>query len=216
MRFLPKTVRGAAAALVMVAAGCASGTPAAGPASAPQVAAIAHTGAVAASPVPPAFVASLTPAKAGRGGDRLALLSSRTGALLRWLTPQPQGASDEVLSGRDGGANNWPPGITSLTWAPDDVHLAVQFSLTAAINSVLVFDAFTAATAGAGRTAPAPCTVSDVCAEFDPAYLASGALSYVIQRVSPAASPGPAWSRGRPAGARPCSPFPPGHPRPTA
>jgi hypothetical protein len=61
----------------------------------------------------------------------------------------------------------------------------VQFSLTAAINSVLVFDAFTAATAAAGRTAPAPCTVSDVCAEFDPAYLASGALSYVIQRVSP-------------------------------
>ena len=42
-----------------------------------------------------------------------------------------------MLSGRDGGANNWPPGITSLTWAPDDVHLAVQFSLTAAINSVL-------------------------------------------------------------------------------
>jgi len=24
------------------------------------------------------------------------------------------------------GANNWPPGISSLTWAPDDVHLAVQ------------------------------------------------------------------------------------------
>ena len=270
MRFLPKTVRGAAAALVMAAAaGCASGTPAAGPASAHQVAAIARAGAVAASPVPPTFVASLTPAKAGRGGDRLALLSSRTGALLRWLTPQPQGATDDVLSVRDGwayfisgpigigsgpsgpaiwrvrvtggraqlvqagaegyaispdghavaslisadhgnvleivarnlvtgrkhtivmatkpdpGANNWPPGITSLTWAPDDVHLAVQFSLTAAINSVVVFDAFTAATAAAGRTAPAPCTVSDVCAEFDPAYLASGALTYVIQLVSP-------------------------------
>jgi hypothetical protein len=96
MRFLPKTVRGAAAALVMaVAAGCASGTPAAGPAAGPasahQVAAIARTGAVAPGPVPAAFVASLTPAKAGRGGDRLALLSSRTGALLRWLTPQPQG-----------------------------------------------------------------------------------------------------------------------------
>ena len=97
-------------------------------------------------------------------------------------------------------ANNWPPGITSLTWAPDDVHLAVQFSLTAAINSVLVFDAFTAATAGAGRTAPAPCTVSDVCAEFDPAYLASGALSYVIQRVSPsgvARASLVAWQAGR-------------------
>ena len=25
-------------------------------------------------------------------------------------------------------ANNWPPDIFSLTWAPDDVHLAVQFS----------------------------------------------------------------------------------------
>ena len=59
---------------------------------------------MAAGPVPAAFVASLTPAKAGRGGDRLALLSSRTGALLRWLTPQPQGASDEVLSVRDGWA----------------------------------------------------------------------------------------------------------------
>lgn len=300
MRFLPKAVRGAAAALVMaVAAGCASGTPAAGPASAHPVAAIARTGAVAASPVPPAFVASLTPAKAGRGGDRLALLSSRTGALLRWLTPQPQGASDEVLSVRDGWAyfvsdpvgsrsgtpgpaiwrvrvtggraqrvqagaagyaisldghavasvisadhgsvlelvarnlvtgrqhtivmatkpdpraNNWPPGITSLTWAPDDVHLAVQFSLTAAINSVLVFDAFTAATAGAGRTAPAPCTVSDVCAEFDPAYLASGALSYVIQRVSPGGAARAslvAWQAGR---RTTLLSFPAGHPRPT-
>ena len=285
MRFFPKAIGGATAALVMAAAaGCASGTPAAGPASAHQVAAIARTGAVAAGPVPAAFVASLTPAKAGRGGDRLALLSSRTGALLRWLAPQPQGATDDVLSVRDGWAyfisgpigigsgpsgpsiwrvrvtggraqliqagatgyavspdgravasvisadqgdvlelavrnlvtgrqhtivmatkpdpraNNWPPGITSLSWAPDDVHLAVQFSLTAAINSVLVFDAFTAVTAGAGRTAPAPCTVSDVCAEFDPAYLASGALSYVIQRVSPgggARASLVAWQAGR-------------------
>jgi hypothetical protein len=298
MRF-PKTVRGAAVALVVAAAaGCASGTPAAGPASAHPVAAIARTGAVTAGPVPPAFVASLTPAKGGRGGDRLALLSSRTGALLRWLTPQPQGTSDEVLSVRGGwayfvsdpvgsrsgtpgpaiwrvrvtdgraqlvragaagyaispdghavasmisadhgnvlelvarnlvtgrkhtiimatkpdpGANNWPPGIASLSWAPDDVHLAVQFSLTAAINSVLVFDAFTTATAAAGRTAPAPCTVSDVCAEFDPAYLASGALSYVIQRVSPggvARASLVAWQAGRrttllsfPAGAPSC------------
>jgi hypothetical protein len=35
---------------------------------------------------------------------RAALLSSRTGALLGWLTPRPQGASDEVLSVRDGWA----------------------------------------------------------------------------------------------------------------
>jgi hypothetical protein len=64
------------------------------------------------------------------------------------------------------------------------VHLAVQLSVTAALNDVLVFDAFTAATAGDGRTAPAPCTVNSACGEFDPAYLTSGALTYVIQRLS--------------------------------
>ena len=143
---------------------------------------------------------------------------------MRFLPKTVRGAAAALVTGRthtivmatkpDPRANNWPPGITSLSWAPDDVHLAVQFSLTAAINSVLVFDAFTAATAAAGRTAPAPCTVSDVCAEFDPAYLASGALSYVIQLVSPAAVSGPACSRGRPVGSRAWSPSsPPGHPR---
>jgi hypothetical protein len=192
-------------------------------------------------------------------------VSARTGDLLRWLTPQPQGATDDALSVRDGwvyfvrsqlddasssaiwrvrvtggqaqlvqagatdyavspdgravayvisadhgdtldlvarnlvtakrntivmatksdpDANNWPPNVLSLTWAPDDVHLAVQFQLTAAINSVLVFDAFTAKTAANGRTASAPCTVGPACGEFDPAYLASGALTYVIQRIS--------------------------------
>ena len=274
MRIFPKAVRGTAAALAMavaaMAAGCAGGTPASGPASAHPVAAIASMGAGTPSTVPPVFAASLTPVKAGRAGDRLALLSSRTGALLRWLTPQAQGATDEVLSEHDGwayfvsypidirspldtsspaiwrvrvtggrpqlvqagatgyavspdgravasvvsaddgdvlelvarnlvtgrqntiimatkpdpGANNWPPDISSLTWAPDDAHLAVQLSITAAINSVLVFDAFTAATVGDGRTASAPCTVSDLCGEFDPAYLTSGALTYVIQRLS--------------------------------
>ena len=227
------------------------------------------------------------------------MLSSRTGALLRWLSPQPRGATDEVLSERDGwayfvsypiditsplktpspaiwrvrvtggraqlvqagatgyavspdgravasvvsadhgdvlklvarnlvtgrqntiimatkpdpGANNWPPNILGLTWAPDDVHLAVQFQLTAASNSVLVFDAFTAATAGDGRTAPAPCTVGDLCGEFDPAYLASGALTYLIQRLSRSGAVGTSlvsWQAGRrttllsfPAGAPP-------------
>ena len=307
MRIFPKAVRGAAAALAMavaaMAAGCAGGTPAAGPASGPAsahpTAATASMAAGTPGTVPPVFAASLTPAKAGRAGDRLALLSSRTGALLRWLTPQPQGATDEVLSERDGwvyfvsypiditspldtaspaiwrvrvtggraqlvqagasdyavspdgravasvvsadhgdvlrlvarnlvtgrqntiimatkpdpGANNWPPNILGLTWAPDDVHLAVQFQLTAAINSVLVFDAFTAATAGDGRTVPAPCTVSDLCGEFDPAYLASGALTYLIQRLSRSGTAGAslvAWQAGRrttllsfPAGAPP-------------
>jgi hypothetical protein len=268
-----------AAAVAATAAGCADGTTtasgsasarpvaatASGPVSARPVAAIASMRAGTPSAVPPVLVASLTPAKAGRAGDRLALLSSRTGDLVRWLAPQPQGAADQVLSVRDGwvyfardpfsspgpgaiwrvrvtggraqliqagatgyavspdgravasvisadhgdvlelavrnlvtgrrhtivmatrpdpGSNNWPPNILSLTWAPDDVHLAVQFQLTAAINSVLVFDAFTAATAGDGRTAPAPCPVNSACGEFDPAYLASGALTYIIQRVS--------------------------------
>jgi hypothetical protein len=273
MRFLPQAVRGAAAAVAMavaaLTAGCAGGTPASGPASAHRVAAKAGAGTPGA--VPPVFAASFAPAAAGRAGDRVALLSSRTGERLRWLTPQPERDDDEVLSVRGGWvyfvrypidlrspsgspspaiwrvrvtggpaqlvqagatgyavspdgravasvisadhgdvlelvarnlvsgqrntiilatrpdpkANNWPPDISGLTWAPDDVHLAVQISVTAAINSVLVFHAFTAETVGDGRSASAPCTVSSACGEFDPAYLASGALSYVIQRLSP-------------------------------
>ena len=214
MRLSRNALRGAAAAAAMTvaatAAGCTSGTPASRPASAYPVAATASTGAGTAGPVPPAFAASLSfiPSKPGPGpSDRLALLSSRTGDLLRWLTPQPDGATDAPLSVRDGWvyfvreptsplaspaiwrvrvtggpaqlvqagatgyavspdgravayvvsadhgdvlelvvrnlvtgrqntivmaskpspqANNWPPDITSLTWAPDDVHLAVQ------------------------------------------------------------------------------------------
>jgi hypothetical protein len=267
MRFSGNALRAAAAAAAMTvaatAAGC--GTPAAS-ASAHPVAATASTGAGAAGPVPAVFAALLEP---DRGlGDRLALLSSQTGKLLRWLTPQPEGATDGMLSVRDGwvyfvrypipldarspaiwrvrvtegraqlvqagasdyavspdgravayvtsadhgdvvevvarnlvtgrrntiimatkpspGANNWPPGVFGLTWAPDDVHLAVQFELTAAINSVLAFDAFTATTIRDGRYAPAPCPVADysACDEWDPAYLASGALTYLIQQVS--------------------------------
>lgn len=278
MRFSGNALRGAAVAAAMTvaatAAGCTGGTSAAS-ASAYPVAATAGTGAGAAGPVPAVFAASLasiSPEPDSGLGDRLALLSSRTGKLLRWLTPQPQGATDRVLSVRDGwvyfvsypidlrstpgtrspaiwrvrvtggraqlvqagasdyavspdgraiayvtgadhgnvvelvarnlvtgrrntiimatkpspGANNWPPGVFGLTWAPDDVHLAVQFQLTAAINTVLVFGAFTATTIGDGRAAPAPCTAAYnyQCEGFDPAYLASGALSYVILRLS--------------------------------
>ena len=48
------------------------------------------------------FAASFTTAKAGSACDRLALLCSRTDDLLCWLTRQPQGATDGVLSVRDG------------------------------------------------------------------------------------------------------------------
>ena len=51
------------------------------------------------------FAASLAsiPSKPDSGlGDRLALLSSQTGKLLHWLTPQPGRATDGVLSVRDG------------------------------------------------------------------------------------------------------------------
>ncbi len=85
------------------AAGCAGGTPASGSASAHPVAATSSMGAGTASTVPPVFAASCAPAKPDRGlGDRLALLSSRTGDLLRWLAPQPEGATDGVLSVRAG------------------------------------------------------------------------------------------------------------------
>lgn len=272
MRFSGKACRGAVVALAVtvtaMAAGCTGGTAASGPASAHPVAAITRQGAGTASTVPAVFAASFALSPAGTGGspgERIALLSSRNGALVRWLTPRQKGVYDSVLSVRDGwvyflrsatarpvatwrvrltgrpaqlvqagatgyavsqdgravasvvsadhgnvvelvtrnlvtgrrntiilatkpapGANNWPPNVLSLTWAPDDVHLAVQFQLTAAINSVLVFDAFTATTIGDGRTAPAPCPAADndQCGGLDPAYLASGALTYFIQRLS--------------------------------
>jgi hypothetical protein len=92
-----------------------------------------------------------------------------------------------VLATRpDPRANNWPPEVSSLTWAGDDAHLAVQFQLTAAIGSVLTFGAFTAASISDGRTGPPPCPAAthDQCAESGPGYLAGGALSYVVQRLS--------------------------------
>ncbi|HUB23174.1 MAG TPA: hypothetical protein VMA97_12300 [Streptosporangiaceae bacterium] len=247
------------ATLAVMVAGCATASARAG----------------AASTFPAVFAASFSytspTADHGDLGERIALLSARTGDLLRWLTPRQDGTFDTVLSVRDGwvyflrgganvsiwrvpvaggrtrlvrpgaagcalcpdagyavspdgravayvisadhgdvlelvarnlatgqqntiimatkpspGANNWPPGLSGLSWAPDDVHLAVQFYPTAAINSVLVFDAFTARTLSDGRAAPSSCRVTNkpVCEEFDPAYLASGALTYVTQRIS--------------------------------
>ncbi len=273
MRFAWKGRGGAATALAVaiaaLAAGCAGGAPGAGVSSAHPVAAISGAGTGAAGPVPPVFVVSLEPARPGRGlGDRLALLSSRTGDRLRWLTSPPDRATDQVLGVRDGwvyfvrspldvrpsgpaiwrvrvsggrpqlvqagasdyavspdgravayvtsadhgnlvevvarnlatgrrntirmtarpdpAADNWPPEISGLTWAPDDVHLAVQFQLTAAISSVLTFGAFTATAIGDARTPPPPCPAAsrDQCEESDPAYLASGALTYLVQRQS--------------------------------
>ncbi|HEV3288872.1 MAG TPA: hypothetical protein VG123_07750, partial [Streptosporangiaceae bacterium] len=106
MRFVRKARCGTAAALAMavaaLVAGCEGGTPTSGPASAHPAAATSSMGAGTASTVPPVFAASFAPATAGSAGDRLALLSSRTGDLLRWLTPQQDRATDEVLSVRDG------------------------------------------------------------------------------------------------------------------
>jgi len=263
-------------------AGCASATPVSGPASANPVAASASLRAGAGGTLPAVFAASLSfwspKADGGELGERIALLSSRNGDLMRWLTPRQDRTFDAVLSVHDGwvyflrgvasysvwrvpvaggraqlvlaGAsgyavspdgravayvisadhgdvlelvtrnlvtgrqntiimatkvspgNNWPPSVSSLTWAPDDVHLAVQFELTAAINYVRVFDAFKARTLSDGRTAPSPCTVTGkpVCEEFDPAYLASGALTYVVQRISGNGTAGSslvAWRAGR-------------------
>jgi hypothetical protein len=224
----------------------------------------ASPGAGAAGTFPAVFAASLQGSATASSGEGIAVLSSQTGDLLRWLTPLQNGVTDSVLSMHDGwvyfrrnagsgpaaiwrvpvagggaqlvqtggiqyavspdgdavasvitadngtvveivasnlatgqqntivmatnpdnNANNWPPGVFSLTWAPDDTHLAVQFAPTAAINTVLVFDAFTATTISDGVTAPAPCVLtSSQCAELDPDYLASGALTYIVQQIS--------------------------------
>jgi hypothetical protein len=287
MRYVGTGLRVMAMALAMamtitaMMAGCMGGTPA--PTSAHQVAASASLEGRAGGAFPPVFAASfaLKPAATGGSpGERIAVLSSRTGDLLRWLTPRQDGVYDTVLSVHDGwvyflrgvasvstwrvpiaggraqlvqagatdyavspdgravayvisglhlnvaeivarnlvtgrqdtivmatnpdlAANNWPPGISGLTWAPDDTHLAVWYYPTAAINSVLVFDAFTATTIRDGRTAPAPCLVAGDpgCGEAEPAYLASGALTYVIQRLygsRPSVSASlVAWQAGR-------------------
>ena len=202
MRFFPKAVRGTAAALAMavaaIAAGCAGGTPAYGPASAHPVAATASMGAGTPRTVPPVFAASFAPAKAGSAGDRLALLSSRTGDLLRWLTPQPQGAIDGVMSVRDGWVYfvRYPIDLRPPLDTPSPAIWRMR------VNSVLVFDAFTATTIRDGRTAPTPCTVAYnyQCEGLDPAYLASGALTYVIQRLSRSGAARAslvAWQAGR-------------------
>ena len=267
--------KGAAAALAVILAalilGCASGTPASGPSSSRTatvdfgIAAASKDTAGQSRAVPPDIAVSFAKVKAGPDGDRLALLSARTGALLRWLTPTPVNATDEVLSLRGGwvyyvrfpmnlepgarsagpavwrirvtggpaqlvqtgasdyalspdgravayvtttgnavdvvardlatgkrntitlaakpdpAANNWPPAVPGLTWAPDDRHLAVQFEPTAAFSTVLAFSAFTARTIRDGRTPPSSCLAAahGQCQESGPAYLASGALSYL-------------------------------------
>lgn len=291
MRFARKARRGAAAALAVavaaLTAGCASGRPASAPAPVPTAAVTSGAEAGPAGPVPPVFAVSFAQARATGSGDRLAVLSSRTGALLRWLAPPPRGATDMVLSVRDGWvyfvrsragsgpgsgspapavwrvrlaggraqlvqagasgyavspdghavayvtgadhgntveiaarnlatgkrntiivairpgprANDWPPGVSGLTWAPDDVHLAVQFQLTAAIGGVLVFGAFAATTVTDGRAGPASCTAADYqCAGADPAYLASGVLTYVIQRISRSGATRASLAAWRPGG----------------
>jgi hypothetical protein len=224
------------------------------------------------------FAASFALARPDRTlGLRIGLLSSRTGGLLRWLTPHPRGFSDAVLSVRrgwvyfvrigfggargsstwrervtcgpaelvqagatdyavspDGRAvaylirtdhrdvvslvarnlvtgrrktivmaanldndNNYPPGIYDLALAPDDTHLAVQFAPNSAINSVLVFDAFTASTTSDGRTAPAQCAgagYNSACGEFDPASSSAAHSPMSSSRYLEAALPAPAWS----------------------
>jgi hypothetical protein len=91
-----------------------------------------------------------------------------------------------VLATNPGGDNNWPPDIEALSWAPDDTQLAVTYNQTAAISTVLVFNAFTSTTAGDGRPAPAPCELdgSPLCTEYGSGYLADGALTYVVSQVS--------------------------------
>lgn len=103
-----KVRRGAAAALAIASAaltaGCTTGTPASASATAHPVAATRSQtlSQAAAGTVPPVFAVSFGPAPAGRGGDRIGLLSSRTGALLRWLTSSSDRTTDQALSVRGG------------------------------------------------------------------------------------------------------------------
>jgi hypothetical protein len=95
-----------AVTVIAMVAGCTGGTPVSRPAPAHPAAAAARLGAGAGGTFPAVFAASfssMSPA-ADRGelGERIALLSSRNGDLLRWLTPRQDGTFDAVLSVRDG------------------------------------------------------------------------------------------------------------------
>jgi hypothetical protein len=89
-----------------VVAGCAGATPVSRPASAPPVATPARLGAGAGGTLPAVFAASLSfwppNADGGEPGERIALLSSRNGDLMRWLTPRQHRTFDAVLSVHDG------------------------------------------------------------------------------------------------------------------
>jgi hypothetical protein len=66
-------------------------------------------------------------------------------------------------------------GVTNLAWSPDDTHLAVEVVYSAFSSEVKVLDARTARTVTDGRTAPCP----GACAAKFPAYLSTGALTYL-------------------------------------
>jgi hypothetical protein len=91
-----------AVAATALAAGCASG-PAAPPAASAQAAALRSPAAGAGAPRtdPAMFAAGINcPLTKDRGSlcSRLALLSSRTGTIVRWLTPQVNGTYDNPVS----------------------------------------------------------------------------------------------------------------------
>jgi hypothetical protein len=72
-----------------------------------------------------------------------------------------------------------PIGVTNLTWAPDDTHLAVEARYAAFASDVLVFNARTARTVADGHKAPCP----GACAAKFPAYLHTGALTYLTEQL---------------------------------
>jgi hypothetical protein len=73
-------------------------------------------------------------------------------------------------------------GVTNLTWAPDDTHLAVEVQHAAFARDVVVSDARTARTIADGRQAPCP----GACAAKFSAYLRTGALAYLTEQLLPA------------------------------
>ena len=72
-----------------------------------------------------------------------------------------------------------PIGVTNLAWAPDDTHLAVEIQYAAFASEVIVLNARTAQTIADGRKAPCP----GACAAKFPAYLRTGALTYLTEQL---------------------------------
>jgi hypothetical protein len=193
-------------ATMTLATACASGP--AGHAEA-AVLRLARAGAGAPSSDPAVFAAGISCPPDGNGATpctRLAVLSSRTGTIARWLTPPVSQTYDSPVSVRGGWVyfSRTSAGGTKGIWRVPLAGGPAQLVQAGAVEWAMSQDGHVVAYVISSRYREELITRDLVtgrrdtiiiasnpdgkelwqCTETDPAYLADGALSYAIQRAS--------------------------------